>query len=157
MDTGDPYQNLANAIVQQAADDYRAAAAFLAKHPRPPVDADYLAEEQIAVLRLPTRRTMQEHWLIKRAKPGYKDEVLWECETAKWWRIEQQRRVRESEAFKHFKQRRDSWEQWRYTLEDCKRFFLGDWIKMLTKLDGEEILAELKEELNGSKAVSPDG
>lgn len=157
VDTGDPYQNLANAIVEQAAEDYRVASIFLAKHPSPPKEEDYLTEEQIEILQMPQHRTMVEHWLLKRAKPPYKDEVLWEVETAKWWRIEQQRRVRKTEEFKNFKQRRHSWEQWRYTLDDCEKFFRGDWIKMLTRLDGEEILNRLKEELHGSKAVSPDG
>ena len=36
VDTGDPNQNLANAIVQGAADDYRRAMRYLIKHPEPP-------------------------------------------------------------------------------------------------------------------------
>lgn len=93
VDTGDPYQNLANAIVQQAADDYRSAKRYLAKHPEIPEDK----------------------------KAIY------------------------------------NWVNANKTVVECEAFFRGDWIKMLTNLDGREILAKLKEELNGSKAVSPDG
>ena len=32
-------------------------------------------------------------------------------------------------------------------IKQCENFFLGDWIKVLTKLDGRMILSKLKEQM----------
>lgn len=91
-DTGDPYQNLANAIVLLAADDYRYAVRYIRRHPAPPSIPD-----------------------------GYRG-----------------------------KRAQQRWcEQYRM-IYDCRMFFMGDWIKMLTKLDGAELLRQLEEECNGT-------
>lgn len=34
-----------------------------------------------------------------------------------------------------------------YMIKQCENFFLGDWIKVLTKLDGRMILSKLKEQM----------
>ena len=91
-DTGDPYQNLANAIVHGAADDYRRARRYLIKHPEIP----------------------------------------------------------ESEYGRYM------WADAHRVIVECEAFFCGDWIKMLTALDGVEILNRLRGEY-GRKTVSADG
>ena len=155
IDTGDPYQNLANAIVQQAAEDYRAACWYLRKHKKPDM-LDYIKPEEAKLLKIGTHYTKQERALRKRAKKKYREEILWETEIARWWRREQIRAIRNSEEWRHYyfaETRR--WEAEK-TVKECEEFFLGDWIKMLTRLDGAELLQRLREE-HGGNTVSQAG
>lgn len=79
----DPYERLANAIVVQAAEDYREA-----------------------------RRTKKE--------------------------LDEKERMTAKDEAKYFEA--DKMEK------DCEKFFRGDWIKALTKVDGKVILQKLREE-----------
>ena len=82
----DPYQRLANAIVLQAVEDYKAALHWLKRHPT----------------------NSGTRWI---------DNVNMACE--------------------------------------CEQFFCGQWIEMLTNLDGREIMRQIREDVYGRENV-PD-
>lgn len=153
IDTGDPYQNLANAIVRQAAEDYRAAVRYLMKH-REPNMLDYITPEEAELIKIGANRTKHERYLRRHVwRKAYRDEVLWETDVALWWRRKQVKEIRESKEWKHFYFAETKWWDAEKTVKECEEFFLGDWIKVLTQLDGEELLNRLREE-HGGKTVS---
>ena len=43
-----------------------------------------------------------------------------------------------------------------FTVDDCELFFNGDWFKMLTKLDGPELMEEIKSDLDCGRSHLPD-
>lgn len=138
VDTGDPLQNLANAIVVQAADDYRRALQFLSMHPEPPSMYDYLTEREIVIL--------------DNAPRNYR-EMTPQQEKIQMLAVE----IRKSKQFRNLKNAEYLWSTQFNMIRDCEQFFQGDWIMCLTKLDGKELMRMLKEEVYGSKAISADG
>ena len=156
VDTGNPYQNVANYIVQQAAEDYRTAVRYLAKHRKPKM-LDYISPEQAELIKAGANRTKRERYLRRHVwRKAYRDEVLWETDVALWWRRKQVKEIRESKEWKHFYFAEIRWWDAEKTVKECEEFFLGDWIKVLTQLDGAELLQRLREE-HGGKTVSANG
>lgn len=146
-DTGDPYQNLANAVVAQAADDYRNALRYLKEHPEPPKAEWYLERWQLLTLALPLRRTKSENAYIMRHRVAYRAEAIWAVEYARRWRIERVKRVRKSPEYRRYHNAEQRWVDAKDTVSDCEAFFQGDWIRMLTKLKGPDLMESLRKEV----------
>lgn len=140
IDTGDPYQNLANGVVAQAAADYMAAIRLIGLKPDAPKLEEYLKPEQLDILREPIKRTEYEKLKLRRLKKQYRDEQYWETCYRVWWTTERHRRVRMTPEYRAYANAEKTWVDAHDMIEECEEFFHGDWIKMLTKLDGPELM-----------------
>lgn len=137
-DTGDPYQNIANAIVELAARDYMEALKFLEKYPEPPDVNKFLTKKQVS--------------LLDTKIVSFSSMSGAELETAK-----RASELRRSKEYKRYKTAVYLWTNHMNRVADCELFFKGDWIQMLTGLDGVELMRMLKEEVDGSKTIFTDG
>lgn len=151
VDTGNPWQNLANGIVQQAAEDYRAALRYMREHPNPVRIDAFLSEEEINALQERVSRSKDELHRIRCTKPEYRDEVLWEVAYRAHWTQERQKRIRSTKAYQNYLRAEKRWVDSDSMLIDCEDFFQGDWIRMLTKLDGPMLMNQIALDLDGTK------
>lgn len=151
-DTGNPYQNLANGIVLQAAEDYMTAYRYILEHPDPIRIDQYLTKEQIDTLKEPTTQTKYEKLKVFRLKRAYKQEEYWYLAYRTYWTAERQKHIRTTKEYKAYINAERSWVNAFAMIDDCREFFNGEWIKFLTKLDGPELMKQIeknvKEEIN---------
>ena len=151
-DTGNPYQNLANGIVLQAAEDYIAAYRYILTHPDPIRIVSYLTQDQIDVLNEPYTQTKYEKLKVSRLKCAYKQEEYWYLAYRTYWTMERQKRIRATREYKAYIVAERSWVNAFAMIDDCREFFNGDWIKLLTDLDGPILLKQIekivREEIN---------
>lgn len=150
LDTGNPWQNLANAIVEQAANDYRNAIVYKQSHPDAPRIEHYVDENAVKTLRLSARRTSDESLYIARCKreDGYRDEATWEVANRIMDRVNRLKAVRNTADYRRYANAERNWTSCDSTIIDCERFFRGDWFKLLTRLDGPELINMLRKDVN---------
>lgn len=156
QDTGDPYQNLANGVILQAAEDYRGSLKYLRDNPLPPRIESFMSGAEIETLRLPTRRTLKESDWIRCHKKPYRDEAKWIMSYVVLDRLNKIKAVRATKQYRAYAGQERLWVECNQTVDDCELFFNGDWFKMLTKLDGPELMEEIKSDLDCGRSHLPD-
>ena len=142
LDTGNPYQNLANAIVVQACDDWRAVARYLAKHKiTPEVEAAVQARKE-------KRKEMVQQWIEDKKKAKF--EKLQRKENKRWEdmqvvipkKLEKNLLPYSEEELLYAKIRMKQDE-----LKDLEAWFFSPGYELLTHLDAEYLLKLLRKEV----------
>jgi tRNA nucleotidyltransferase (CCA-adding enzyme) len=150
VDTGDPFQNMANAIVQQAATDFMTAYRYIKDHPSPVRIESYLDGNQIQILNEPAHMTDHEKLVMMRTKKAFRDEVRWQTIYRVFDTTQRQIRVRHTPEYRAYIKAERAWVQAKESLDNCEAFFRGEWMKMLTALDGTELMGMLIKEVESA-------
>ena len=148
FDSGDPHQNLANAIILEACQEWRSIAAYLKKHPTTPeMEEEYrqwLNYKRRVIRRW--KRVKQKEAARRRAYGGHKRETDW-----RKVEVRVPKKVKRSVpctdemiyvAKVHMK---------RDELKDLEAWFRSRAFEILSEVDPEYILEHLRKEMNDAK------
>ena len=149
LDTGNPYQNLANAIVAQVCEDWRSVTRYLQQHKITP-------ELEAAVqVRKEKRKEMVQQWIEDRKKAKFEKAVRKGDKAWEDMQITIPRKLektllpysKDELLLAKVQEKRDE-------LKELEAWFFSPAYELLTDLDAEYLLRKLRKEAEENESVS---